>query len=111
MTKNERRREYSAKQLEELSDVLIGFASTVDKIGESLNGDPAIVYCGNAPSKAVKTLRLFTENLANHEEQTARRNRDTARKAARPGKIRQEMTEMYDKLSKLEKELQRIQSF
>ena len=111
MTKNERRREYTARQLEDFGNVLMEFANVADKVGEGLNGDPAVLYCGDAPAKAVKTLRLFTENLANHKEQTARRNRDTARKAARPGKIRQEMTEMYDKLAKLEKELEKVASF
>ena len=111
MTKNERRREYTARQLEDFGDVLMGFAKVADTVGEGLNGDPAVLYCGDAPAKAVKTLRLFTENLVNHKEQTARRNRDTARKAARPGKIRQEMTEMYDKLAKLEKELEKVASF
>ena len=111
MTKNERRREYTARQLEDFGNVLMEFANVADTVGEGLNGDPAVLYCGDAPAKAVKTLRLFTENLANHKEQTARRNRDTARKAARPGKIRQEMTEMYDKLAKLEKELEKVASF
>jgi hypothetical protein len=111
MAKNIRRRVYTTKRLKELSSVLNNFASVVDHVADKLNGEPAIVYCGDAPSKAVKTMRLFTSNLAAHEEQTARRERDTARKAARPGKIRDEMTQMMTRLAKLEKELKKIDSF
>ena len=111
MAKNMRRRIYTTKRLEELSGVLDSFAGVVGAIAEDLNGEPAVVYCGDAPSKAVKTLRLFTENLAAHKEQTARREHDTARKAARPGKIRDEMHQMMTRLEKLEKELKQIDSF
>ena len=111
MTKNERRREYTARQLEDFGNVLMEFANVADKVGEGLNGDPAVLYCGDAPAKAVKTLRLFTENLTSHREQTARREKDDARKAARPGKIRDDMAQMYDKLVKMEAELKRIESF
>ena len=111
MAKNARRRMYTTKRLEELSTVLTDFAIVVDTVAGGLNGDPAVVYCGDAPSKAIKTLRLFTENLAAHREQTARREKDEARKAARPGKIRDDMTQMYDKLAKMEAELKRIESF
>ena len=101
MAKNARRRMYTTKRLEELSTVLTDFAIVVDTVAGSLN----------APSKAIKTLRLFTENLTSHREQTARREKDDARKAARPGKIRDDMTQMYDKLAKMEAELKRIESF
>jgi hypothetical protein len=111
MTKNMRRRVYTTKRLLELSSVLGNFAGVVDTVAGELNGEPAVVFCGDAPSKAVKTLRLFTENLAAHKEQTARREHDTARKAARPGKIRDEMTQMMTRLEKLEKELKKIDSF
>jgi hypothetical protein len=111
MSKHERRREYDANRLGELSTVLIDFASDLDDVGLSLNGQPAIIYSGDAPTRAVKTLRLFVDNLKVHEEQTARRNRDTARKAARPGKIRDEMNQMLARLGRLEKELKKIDSF
>jgi len=111
MTKNMRRRVYTTNRLKELSDVLTNFSTIVDHVAKNLNGKPAVVYCGDAPSKAIKTLKLFTENLATHESQTARREHDTARKAARPGKIRDEMTQMMTRLEKLEKELKQIDSF
>ena len=111
MTKNARRRVYTTKRLEELSTVLTDFAIVVDTVAGGLNGDPAVVYCGDAPSKAVKTLQLFTENLAGHREQTARRERDADRKAARPGKIRDEMNQMLARLGRLEEELKKIDSF
>ena len=111
MTKNARRREYPAKRLNELSTLLTDFVDNLDAVAESLNGQPAIVYCGDAPAKATKTLRLFVRNLVAHEEQTARRERDTARKAARPGKIRDEMNQMLARLGRLEEELKKIESF
>ena len=111
MSKHERRREYDAKRLEELSTMLMNFAADVDGVADTLNGQPAVVHCGDAPSKALKTLGLFVDNLIVHEEQTARRERDDARKAARPGKIRDEMNQILARMGKLEKELKKIDSF
>jgi len=111
MTKNERRREYTANRLGELSTLLMNLSVDLDDVGLSLNGKPAVIYSGDAPSKAVNTLKLFIDNLKNHEQQTARRERDDARKIARPGKIRDEMNQMLARLGRLEKELKKIDSF